>query len=156
MIKILYLFMFRLIFVFIITFFFSCSNDKKDNVNTDLINNQNTFNNPERSQTEGPILQFKSKEHDFGTISEGEIVLHTFQFENTGKSPLIISDAVGSCGCTTPTWSNTPIKPGESGYIEVKFDSKGRVGANSKTVTLTANTIPNKTYLKINVHVKKL
>ena len=82
--------------------------------------------------------------------------MHTFKFKNTGNSPLIISEAKGSCGCTTPSWSGDTIKPGEDGYIEVKFDSDGRVGSNSKTVTITANTIQNKTYLKINANVKKL
>ena len=105
---------------------------------------------------EGPILNFISKDHDFGLITEGEVVIHTFKFTNTGNSPLIISEATGSCGCTTPSWSGDPIKPGENGYIEVKFDSDGRVGSNSKTVTITANTIPNKTYLKISANVKKL
>jgi len=156
MIKVLYLFMFRLIFILILFFCYSCNNAKNDSIDVNLINNPNTLDNPVKSKLEGPILNFISKDHDFGLITEGEVVIHTFKFKNTGNSPLIISEATGSCGCTTPSWSGDPIKPGEDGYIEVKFDSDGRVGSNSKTVTITANTIPNKTYLKISANVKKL
>mgnify|MGYP001288185530 FL=1 len=148
--------MFRLIFILILFFCYSCNNKKTDSIDVNLINNPNTLDNPVKSKSEGPILNFISKDHDFGLIVEGEVVMHTFKFKNTGNSPLIISEAKGSCGCTTPSWSGDPIKPGEDGYIEVKFDSDGRVGSNSKTVTITANTIPNKTYLKINANVKKL
>ena len=156
MIKVLYLFMFRLIFILILLFCYSCNNVQTDSIDVSLINNPNTLDNPVQSKSEGHVLNFISKDHDFGLITEWEVVMHTFKFKNTGNSPLIISEAIGSCGCTTPSWSGDPIQPGEDGYIEVKFDSKGRAGSNSKTVTITANTIPNKTYLKISANVKKL
>lgn len=96
---------------------------------------------------------------DYGTIDEGEIVEHVYKFKNTGSEPLSISNAKGSCGCTVPDWPRNPILPGESGEILVKFNSKGKGkvggGAQSKKVTITANTDPAKTYLTIKGTVVK-
>ena len=61
-----------------------------------------------------------------------------FKFTNTGTEPLIISNAKGSCGCTVPSWPKTPIKPGESAAIKVKYDSK-RIGPINKSVTISSN-----------------
>ena len=62
-----------------------------------------------------------------------------FKFKNTGKEPLIISNARGSCGCTVPTWPKEPIMKGQTGIIKVHYDTK-RVGAFTKTVTITSNS----------------
>jgi hypothetical protein len=86
------------------------------------------------------IMSFAKSEHDFGTIAEGDKVDYTFAFKNTGKSDLIISNAVGSCGCTVPEFPKDPIKPGASGKIKVSFNSAGKPGQQQKTVTITANT----------------
>ena len=80
-----------------------------------------------------PVLTFAQDKFDFGTITQGEVVSHFFKFKNTGKSNLIITDAHGSCGCTVPKWQKEPIKPGDSGVIEVTFDSFGKSGAQKKT-----------------------
>lgn len=104
---------------------------------------------------EGPLpeFQFTQIEHDFGTITEGDVVEHTFSFTNNGQAPLIIQNAVGSCGCTVPTYTKDPIPVGETGEIVVKFDSKGKPNLQNKTVTLTANTWPKKTMLRIKAMV---
>lgn len=94
-------------------------------------------------------MNFKNKIFDYGTIKEGEKAKHSYVFTNTGTEPLIISNAKGSCGCTVPSYSTDPVLPGETGAIDVVFDSKGKPGTNSKTVTLTANTEPVKTELTI-------
>lgn len=100
---------------------------------------------------EGPLpaFQFEQVEHDFGTISQGDVVDHVFKFTNNGEAPLIIQSAVGSCGCTVPTYTREPIAPGESGELLVSFDSKGKSNLQNKTVTVTANTWPKKTTLRI-------
>lgn len=105
---------------------------------------------------EGPLpsFSFTETEHDFGTIKEGDVVEHKFTFTNTGEAPLIIQNAQGSCGCTVPEWTRTPIQPGESGEITAKFDSKGRRNIQNKTVTVTANTWPKQTTLKIRAMVE--
>ncbi len=84
---------------------------------------------------------------DFGTVTEGEIVTHTFSFTNTGSEPLIISDAKGSCGCTVPSKPNAPIAAGETGEITVQFNSKNKKGPRNQKVTVTANTNPAQSFI---------
>jgi hypothetical protein len=84
-------------------------------------------------------ISFDQETHDFGTIDYAGNGTYEFKFKNTGKEPLIISDAKGSCGCTVPTYpKNVPIKPGESQVIKVTYDTK-RAGNFNKTVTVTSN-----------------
>ena len=90
----------------------------------------------------GPVMKFQHDNHDFGKITQGDKVNYKFSFTNTGKTPLIISSAVASCGCTTPDWPKAPIKPGESGLINVTFNSMGKKGLQDKMITITANTNP--------------
>ncbi|MCB0542300.1 MAG: DUF1573 domain-containing protein [Saprospiraceae bacterium] len=106
--------------------------------------------------TSGPIttINYENEKFNFGVVDEGEIVKHVFKFKNTGKEPLIISNAKGSCGCTVPTWPKEPVPPGGMGEIKVEFNSKGKPGPQSKRVTVTANTNPSETYLEIAGEVK--
>jgi hypothetical protein len=84
-------------------------------------------------------IKFDTEYHDFGTVPYGGNGTHEFKFTNTGKEPLIISDAQGSCGCTVPTYpKNVPIKPGETQIIKVTYDTK-RPGNFTKTVTVNSN-----------------
>ena len=87
-----------------------------------------------------PVIKFAEPEFDFGTIKQGDKVEHTFKFTNEGTGDLIISDAKASCGCTVPDYTKEPVKPGGSGIVHVVFDSAGKSGEVSKTVTLTLNT----------------
>ncbi|MAZ55910.1 MAG: hypothetical protein CMP54_02825 [Flavobacteriales bacterium] len=86
---------------------------------------------------------------NFGTIQQGDSPEFSFTFKNTGNEPMIISNAKGSCGCTVPQWPKEPIAPGATGEINVKFSSKGKKGSQNKTVTLTANTTPPNTKLRV-------
>lgn len=101
----------------------------------------------------GSKLSFDKTEHDFGIISEGDIVETIFKFTNTGKSELIITSAKGSCGCTVPEWPKQPIMPGESGEIKVKFNSSGKPNLQQKNVTLVTNTTNGKEVIKIKAQV---
>lgn len=87
-------------------------------------------------------MVFDEMSFNFGEISAGEIVEHTFHFTNTGDENLIIQDVQAACGCTTPDYTKDFIKPGEKGKITVKFDSSNREGNQSKTVGVYANTKP--------------
>ena len=109
----------------------------------------------EEAAQEGPFAAFKfeGSHHDFGTINEGDVVTHIFKFTNTGEVPLIIKDAKGSCGCTVPNPPKEPIAVGETGEIEVKFNSNGKPNVQNKTVTITANTNPATTRLTIKATV---
>jgi hypothetical protein len=123
--------------------------DKKE-ITTDIINNPETASGTDEAAVENlPAFEFDETVIEFGEISQGEKVKKLFVFKNTGKSNLIISDAKGSCGCTVPLWPKEPIAPGESGEIEVVFDSNGKQGRQHKTVTIIANTVPNSTTLAI-------
>ena len=94
-------------------------------------------------------LQFPEAVFEFGTVNEGEKVNHVFEFTNTGKEPLVISNARGSCGCTVPEWPKEPIAVGEKGEIKVVFNTAGKKNQQTKTVTLTANTYPVSTVLSL-------
>jgi plastocyanin len=89
-----------------------------------------------------PVMKFEFSSHDFGKVKSGEKVTYDFKFTNTGKSPLIISEAHASCGCTVPEWPKEPIQPGQGGKIKVTFDSSNKSGLMDKQVTVSANTNP--------------
>jgi hypothetical protein len=91
---------------------------------------------------------------DFGQVKAGTKVTHEFEFKNNGTSPLIISDAKASCGCTVPDYPKAPIAPGETGKIKVVFDSSGRTGTQHKVVTVTSNAIPPLTEVYLTGEVK--
>ena len=86
-----------------------------------------------------PEISFEKSEHNLGRIEQGEKVGYNFMFTNVGEASLVILDASASCGCTVPKYSRKPIAPGERGSVEVVFDSAGRMGKQSKTVTLKTN-----------------
>jgi hypothetical protein len=94
-------------------------------------------------------MKFEKESHDFGKIKTGDKVNYDFKFTNTGKSPLIISEAHATCGCTIPEWPKAPVKPGESGIIKVTFNSAGKTGLQDKQITVTANTVPAQTMVHL-------
>lgn len=99
-------------------------------------------------------IEFTEMEHDFGTIKQNTTNPKTFTFTNTGDEPLIISDAKGSCGCTVPDYPRQPIQPGESGEIKVVYSPGKQMNQQQKTVTITANTEPATTVLRIKANVE--
>lgn len=105
-------------------------------------------------KVEQPVLattsiKFDNIKYDWGTVKQGDAVNHTYKFTNTGKTPLVITNAKASCGCTVPNWTKDPVAPGKTGEIKVKFDSAGKSGQVTKTITVTANTEPENTVLTI-------
>ena len=105
---------------------------------------------------QGPQMIFEETEHQFGKINQGEKVSHTFIFKNTGDAPLIINNASGSCGCTVPRYPTEPILPGEKGVIDVSYKPGSQKATQNKTVTITANTNPPQTVLKIKAFVEEV
>lgn len=83
-------------------------------------------------------MEFKSETIDYGEIKKGSDGVRVFEFTNTGTAPLVIEDVKSSCGCTVPKKPEEPVMPGETGKIEVKYDTK-RVGPIRKTVTVYSN-----------------
>jgi len=92
----------------------------------------------EAPKVEGAGILFETETMDYGTIAKNADGKREFVFTNNGNKPLIISSAQGSCGCTVPTYPKEPIMPGAKAVIGVKYDTT-RVGAFTKTVTLTTN-----------------
>lgn len=87
--------------------------------------------------------------YNFGTIKQGEVVNYTFKFTNSGTEDLIIQSTSASCGCTVPQHTKTPVPPGGTGEIVVRFDSKGKNGQQSPVITVVANTNPAQTRLSL-------
>lgn len=92
---------------------------------------------------QGPVLSADNMTVEFGEVAYGGDGTREFAFKNTGTEPLLITNAKGSCGCTVPDWPKEPIRPGGSGIIKIKYDTK-RAGAISKTVTVTTNEVESK------------
>jgi len=101
-----------------------------------------------------PELEFARLQHDFGKITSGEKVGTIFMFTNTGDADLIITSASTSCGCTVPKYSKKPIPPGGSGTLEVVFDSAGRAGQQTKTVTVMSNASKPVIILQISADIE--
>jgi len=91
------------------------------------------------AQDSGAAITFKEKSIDFGNITQGDKVSHTFQFTNTGNTPLIISNVAVTCGCTATSWPKEPIAPGKSSEISVSFNSAGKMGAQNSVVRIYSN-----------------
>jgi len=103
-----------------------------------------------------PVMKFDQDSYNFGKIMQGDSVVHDFKFTNIGKTPLIITDAVATCGCTKPEWPTAPIKPGEGGQITVTYNSVGHnPGLIDKMITITANTNPAESTLHLVGEVTK-
>ncbi|EON76286.1 hypothetical protein ADIS_3414 [Lunatimonas lonarensis] len=97
-----------------------------------------TVHAQERS-AETPVISFQESSVDFGNITQGDKVQHVFKFENTGKTPLIISNVAATCGCTVPAWPKEPIAPGQGGEIKVSFNSAGKMGKQNSVVRIYSN-----------------
>lgn len=106
----------------------------------------------------GPLtsIGFAEATHDFGKIKQDSENKYSFKFTNTGKAPLVITDAIGSCGCTVPDYPKHPIAPGESSEINVVYKPGKQEGQQNKTVTITANTEPSQVVLRIAADVQKV
>lgn len=93
-----------------------------------------------------PKIYLPETQYDFGTVKEGSVVSHTFEFENKGNATLDISNIKTSCGCTAALVSSKQIAPGKSGTIKIDLDTKNRQGRMSRTITISSNDpeIPNK------------
>ena len=97
-------------------------------------------------------IEFETTVIDYGTIEKGADGVRVFKFKNTGNAPLIVTSVKSSCGCTVPKKPEAPVLPGETGEIEVKYDTK-RVNPIRKTITVTSNAETPTVALKIKGNV---
>lgn len=102
-----------------------------------------------------PQFKFKGGDtYDYGTLKEGPVAEHVFEFTNIGKEPLIIQNASGSCGCTTPEWPKEPIMPGKKGKITVRYNTQGRVAPFTKEVYIQSNAYIPDGKERYELHIK--
>lgn len=127
----------------------SSSENKDGLLPTNLVHNPISLNPDSSAFEKLPTMDFASTLHDFGNIHEGETVEWEFDFKNNGKSPLIISEAKGSCGCTVAEFPKEPIPAGMPSKIKISFNSTDKHGYNEKQVTISNNTQKGVQYLTI-------
>jgi hypothetical protein len=84
------------------------------------------------------VMAFENPAHDFGTLAEGDDATHAFAFVNAGTDTLRVREVETTCGCTVPTFSSRPLAPGDSGSVEVAYQTVGRVGVIDRVVRVVA------------------
>jgi hypothetical protein len=144
---------YNFLILFILTIsFIGCK--KNNTISSDIVNNPASLENNKVSASNA-IIKFETTEHDFGDIMEGEKVSYSFKFNNVGKNDLVITSVSTTCGCTVTDFPKDPLKPGESGTIEVTFNSSGRSGKQVKVITVATNANPSMSQLTIKANVRK-
>lgn len=110
-----------------------------------------SFASAQATQEKRAKIEFEKITHDFGTFSEGNPVQEcSFTFTNVGDAPLIITQAIASCGCTVPSYTKEPIAPGKKGEIKVTYNGKGKFpGHFKKSITVRNNGKPDMSRLYI-------
>ena len=104
-----------------------------------------------QTETKGAEIKFDKLTHDFGKFSESSPkVSCVFTYTNVGDSPLIINQAMASCGCTVPEYTKQPVMPGQKGEIKVTYNGTGRFpGHFKKSITIRTNGVVEMTRLYI-------
>ena len=132
-----------------VSVFIACENKQRTDAQT-IEDNKKAL---EPTANKFPVMKIDTPMVDLGMISQGDTIMHVYNFKNTGNMPLVLSNVNASCGCTTPSYSKEPVAPGERGFITVKFNSKGKEGKLNKTVTAYANTKPADNTVSFKVEV---
>lgn len=103
----------------------------------------------ESASQNGPKITFQETEYNFGDIKQGEKVEHVFTFKNSGTEPLILSNVKTTCGCTATDWPRDPVTPGSTANIKVVFNSAGKMGSQTKVVTVISNAVNSQEKVKL-------
>ena len=120
-----------------------------------IVNNPRSANAADNAKIANMgVLSFKDTLHDFGNIKQGDVVEYDFEYSNTGKSDVVITQAQASCGCTVPDYNTDPIAPSKSAMMKVKFNSDGKNGFQHKTVLVKNTGNPGEITLQINAVVQ--
>ncbi len=135
------------LFIIVAIIFVCCNVKRKDKVA------DGTATMAEMAAQDSTTVQLIDSLYNFGTVTEGEKVTYNFRFKNTGNKPLIITNTTASCGCTVPEKPEKPILSGETAFIKVVFNSKGKAGMNNKTISVTSNARPEFPQLLLNGEV---
>ena len=142
----------KLVFLLVLPIIWWGCQNKGSGVSTDLVNVPASASGATNGKL--PTMVFTDTTHDFGSINQGEKVSYTFKFKNTGNADLVISSAVGSCGCTVPHYPKGTIAAGDTGTVDVTFDSSGKQGKVLKTVTMVTNCQPATKMITITANIQ--
>lgn len=85
-----------------------------------------------------PDFQWVEETHDFGSIPQGKPATWKFEFTNSGKEPLIISNVQKTCGCTVTDWTKEPVMPGQKGFVSAQYNA-AHEGPFTKAITVQSN-----------------
>ena len=121
------------------------SNDYKNSVGVSATIEEDFSNMTPEQLANAPVANFDPTSSDFGDMKQGDKKSTTFTLTNNGKSDLIIRHVRSSCGCTAVAPSKSVVAPGESAPINVTFDSRGKRGRQSKSITVITNDPKNPT-----------
>lgn len=128
----------------------------KNKLPVSLVNNPHTAGGLDAvAAADKPTMDFADTLHDFGAIHEDEVVAYEFSYTNHGKTPLIVTAAIGSCGCTVPDFSSEPLPPGQSRNMKVTFNSSGKSGHQEKSVQIHDNSLRGEHMLFIKADILK-
>ena len=128
----------------------SCDTTKKDKVAEEAVKEQMAA-----ALKDSTSVQLIDSIYNFGSVNEGEQVEFNFRFKNTGTKALVITEAHASCGCTVPEKPEKPVMPGETGFMKVVFNSKGKEGHQEKGIVVSSNVKPSFPDLKLIGEVKR-
>ncbi len=147
--------------IFLLFALTACGDGNKEtseekHLSTSIVNNPHSADGIDgAAASEKPVMVFEDTLHNFGLMHEGEVSGYEFAFSNTGKTPLVISSASASCGCTVAAYPHDPILPGQSATMKVTFNSAGKKGHQEKAVTIQANTVRNIHMLYIQADIEE-
>jgi hypothetical protein len=134
---------------------FGCNNvqtrKKVDSINVISEKDSNSFVS---SDSLFPKITFDTTFINLDTMQEGEIKIIEYCFKNTGSAPLIIKDIIPSCGCSTPSYKNIPILPGEQSKIKLVFNSENKIGDQNLNLVVKTNTYEKYCQLKFYAFIK--
>ena len=99
-------------------------------------------------------MQFYETKYNFGSVSAGRVVSHTFKFKNTGQNPLMIAKTDVTCGCTTPNFPLESIAPGSDGEITIAYNTDGHQGHEEKVIAIHSNALPETVNIAVEADVR--
>lgn len=112
----------------------SCNNNTSSSVDSAA-----STESADSTNANSGVMEIENNTYEFGTVKEGAVIEHVFNFKNTGTAPVILAQVSASCGCTTPEYTTDPVLPGKEGVIKVSFNTAGQVGVQQKIVTISSN-----------------
>jgi hypothetical protein len=131
--------------------------DNKTNLFKSGKKETDTYNGPvsvDKDKTYFTQATLDETTYDFGKVKEGDTLTHVFNITNNGSEPLVIYKSAGSCDCVAAVHTREMILPGKEADITVHFDTRGRKGAQNRTITITCNTEPADALLTIKADVE--